>query len=203
MDKIKTLLGTALFDFGGVIVFYALLATLGLRAAIIGTLVFVPLDALRRWKLGIGFPRLYVLSTALVLVFGLIDVFSRHIFMLRYEGAVNRLILAIFFALGARGRSIIEELATQQMPDLSFPHMRRYFGLITASWAVYYLLSAALFLWIGLHVSLVKGVGIRQAIGFGGAAVMALFSFSGEFAMRVFRVLRLMPPDARFPALPG
>lgn len=59
MDKLKRLLGTAAFDFGGVIVFYVLLATLGLRAAIAGTLVFVPIDAYRRHKLKIGFPRLY------------------------------------------------------------------------------------------------------------------------------------------------
>ncbi|MCQ8241492.1 hypothetical protein [Rhizosaccharibacter radicis] len=199
MRIINKLLGTALFDFGGVIVFYALLATLGLRAAIIGTLIFVPIDALRRWKLRIGFPRLYILTTALVLVFGTIDVFSKHVFMLRYEGAVNRLILAVFFALGARGRSIIEELVLQQQPDLSFPFMRRYFSLITASWSVYYLLSAALFLWIGLHTSLVKGVGIRQAIGIGGAVLMALFSFSGPFALTVFQALRLMPRDLKWP----
>ncbi|WP_419727727.1 septation protein IspZ [Lichenicola sp.] len=195
MDRLKRLLGTAAFDFGGVIVFYALMKTLGLRAAIIGTLVFVPIDALRRHTLRIGFPRIYVLSTALVLVFGTIDVFSRQPFMLKYEGAVTETIVGIAFAIGSRGRSIIEELVAQQQPDLRMPHHRRFFQLITRSWAVYYLCMACAFLWVSQHFTLVQAVGIRQVAGLGGAIVMALFSFSGRFAFRLFQALRLLPAD--------
>ena len=34
-----------LFDFGGIVVFYALMYTVGLKAAIAGTIVFVAIDA--------------------------------------------------------------------------------------------------------------------------------------------------------------
>ena len=205
MNGIKRLLGTAAFDFGGVIVFYLLLATVGLRAAIAGTLVFVPLDAWRRHALHIGFPRLYILSTSLVLVFGLIDVFSRQPFMLKYEGAVTETIVGITFAIGSRGRSIIEELVLQQQPDYSIPHMRRFFQLITRSWSIYYLCMACFFLWVSQHFTLVHAVGIRQVSSLIGAMAMALFSFSGRFASRLFQSLGLLPPDdaAAAPSVPS
>lgn len=195
MDSVKKLLGTAAFDFGGVIVFYALLATLGLRAAIAGTLVFVPIDAFRRHALKVGFPRLYILSTTMVLVFGGIDVFSKQPFMLKYEGAVTESIVGVAFLIGSRGRSIIEELVMQQQPDFTHPHRRRFFQLITRSWAVYFLCMAGFFLWVSQHVTLVHAVGIRQVASLVGAAAMALFSFSGGVADRVFQRLGLLPAD--------
>jgi len=201
MDTIKKLLGTAAFDFGGIIVFYILLWLFGLRAAIAGTLLFVPIDAFRRHKLRIGFPRLYVISTTVVLVFGSIDVFSKQPFMLRYEGALTEFILACAFAWGSRGRSIIEELATQQQPDLDFPHMRRFFQLVTRTWAIYYVCMAGFYAWVGQHFSLVHAVAVRQATGIAGAMLLALFSFSGRFAFRVYQRLGLLPPPPR--AMPG
>ena len=196
MDRIKRLLGTAAFDFGGVIVFYLLLATLGLRAAIAGTLVFVPLDAIRRHTLRIGFPRLYILSTAMVLVFGTIDVFSRHPFMLKYEGAVTETIVGVAFAIGSRGRSIIEELILQQQPDFRIPHRRRFFQLITRAWSIYYLCMAGVFLWVSQHFTLIHAVGIRQVASLVGAVAMAAFSFS-PLPHPLFRALGLLPagPD--------
>jgi len=193
MNTIKKLLGTAAFDFGGIIVFYILLWLFGLRVAIGGTLLFVPLDAIRRHTLKIGFPRLYVISTTVVLVFGSIDVFSKQPFMLRYEGALTEFILACAFAWGSRGRSIIEELATQQQPDLDFPHMRRFFQLVTRTWAIYYLCMSGFFAWVGLHYSLVHALAIRQAAGIGGSILLALFSFSGRFAYGVYARLGLLP----------
>lgn len=195
MNAIRKLLGTAAFDFGGVIVFYLLLWILGLRAAIVGTLVFVPFDAYRRHKLHIGFPRLYVLSTAMVLIFGSIDVFSKQPFMLRYEGVVTETIVGIAFAIGSRGRSIIEELVVQQQPDFSLPHMRRFFQLITRCWSIYYFCMAAFFLWVSQHFTLVHAVGVRQVASLIGAFAMALFSFSGGFAFGLFQMLGLLPRD--------
>ncbi len=192
MDRVRALLRSAVFDFGGILVFYALLATLGLRAAIVGTLVFVPLDALRRHTLRIGFPRLYILTTSTVLVFGLIDVFSKQPFMLRYEGAVTEGIIGIAFWIGSRGTSIIEELVMQQQPDLEFPDRRRFFQLITRSWSIYFLCMACLYVWIGRSFSLVHAVEIRQVASLAGALSMGVFSFSGRFAHNLFARLGLM-----------
>ena len=196
MDRVRALLRSAVFDFGGIIVFYALLATLGLRAAIIGTVVFVPLDALRRHALRIGFPRLYILTTSVVLVFGLIDVFSKRPFMLRYEGAVTEGIIGIAFWVGSRGVSIIEELVMQQQPDLEIPNRRRFFQLITRSWSIYFLCMAGLYVWIGQTFSLVHAVEIRQVASLAGALSMAVFSFSGRFAYGLFERLGLMAKPA-------
>ena len=192
MDRVKALLRSAVFDFGGIIVFYALLATLGLRAAIVGTVVFVPLDALRRHALRIGFPRLYILTTSVVLVFGLIDVFSKRPFMLRYEGAVTEGIIGIAFWVGSRGVSIIEELVMQQQPDLEIPNRRRFFQLITRSWSIYFFCMAGFYVWIGQTFSLVHAVEIRQVASLAGALSMAVFSLSGRFAHSLFERLGLM-----------
>ena len=196
MDKIKALLGTALFDFGGIAVFYALLLTLGLRTAIIGTVVFVPIDAFRRHALRIGFPRLYILTTSTVLVFGLIDVFARQPFMLKYEGAVTEGILAVAFWIGSRGRSIIEELVLQQQPDLDMPNRQRFFQLVTRSWAIYFLCMACFYVWVSQNFSLVHAVAIRQVAGIAGALSMGVFSFSGRFAYGLFDRLGLMARTA-------
>lgn len=196
MDGFKKLLGTAAFDFGGVIVFYLLFATIGLRAAIIGTLVFVPLDAARRHWLGIGFPRLYILSTAMVLIFGSIDVFSKTPFMLKYEGSVTETLVGIAFAIGARGKSIIEELVLQQQPDFRIPHRRRYFQLVTATWSLYFFCMAGFYLWVGLHSTLGHAVIIRQVAGIAGSMAMAVFSFSGSFAAGIYKALGLLPREA-------
>jgi intracellular septation protein A len=197
MESLKKLMGTAAFDFGGIIVFYALYASIGLRAAILGTLVFVPIDAVRRHKLRIGFPRLYILSTAMVLVFGSIDVLSKRPFMLKYEGAVTETIVGIAFMIGSRGKSIIEELVLQQQPDLLIPHRRRYFQLITRTWSIYFFCMAGFFLWVGLHATLGHAVAIRQVASIAGSFTMALFSFSGGFARSLFHRLGLLPtgPD--------
>ena len=196
MDRTKRLLSTAWFDFGGIAVFYALLATLGLRAAIIGTVLFVPVDAVRRHALGIGFPRLYILITSTVLVFGLIDVFARQPFMLKYEGAVTESVVGVAFWIGSRGRSIIEELVLQQQPDLEMPNRQRFFQLVTRCWSIYFLCMACFYIWVSQNFSLVHAVAIRQVAGIAGALSMGVFSFSGRFAHGLFERLGLLARTA-------
>ena len=64
MSGLEKILRTGFYDFGGVIVFWALWKLVSLKAAIAGTLVFVALDIWRRRRFGIGFPRLYILTTS-------------------------------------------------------------------------------------------------------------------------------------------
>ena len=186
---------TAAYDFGGIVTFYALYATVGLKAAIAGTLVFVVVDIGRRRHYGIGFPRLYVLTTTLAIVFGLVDLAAKTPFMLKYEWAVSALLVGIFFALGARGRSVIEELVTQQAGEeaMAFDHARRFFQLLTLCWAIYYVLMSGFYLWVGLHFSYAKAIGIRQVAGMVGAGCMALLSLNGKRLYGVFRSLGLIP----------
>ncbi len=186
---------TGAYDFGGIIVFYALLETVGLKAAIAGTLVFVAFDIWRRRRGGIGFPRLYVLTTTLAIVFGVIDLASKTPFMLKFEGAVSALLVGVFFVFGARGCSVLEELLTQQAgaDAIAFPHARRFYQLMTLTWAGYYVLMAGFYLWVGLHFPYLRAIGIRQVAGFVGIGMMMLLSINMMRLYAGFRWIGLIP----------
>ena len=188
---------TGAYDFGGIIVFYALLELVGLKAAIAGTLVFVAVDIWRRRQWGIGFPRLYILTTSLAIVFGAVDLASKTPFMLKFEGAVSAFLVGVFFAVGARGCSVIEELLTQQAgPEaMAFPHARRFYQLMTLTWAVYYVLMSGFYLWVGLHYPYLKAIGIRQIAGFVGIGVMMLLSINMMRLYAGFRRIGLIPAE--------
>jgi hypothetical protein len=62
---------------------------------------------------------------------------------------------------------------------------------------------ACFFLWVSQHFTLVHAVGIRQVSSLIGAMAMALFSFSGRFASRLFQSLGLLPPDEAGPSVPS
>jgi intracellular septation protein A len=174
-----------LFDFGGIVVFYALMYTVGLKAAIGGTLVFVLIDAVRRRVLGLAFPRIYVLSTALVIVFGLIDIFAKTPFMLRWEGVLTNLAVMAFFLAGLRGRPVFQELAEQQSGQLftDAPTLR-LFRVMTVLWALYFLCKAAFDVWTGLTMPLPRALAVRQIAGFAGMAAMVLVTIQAERFLR-------------------
>ena len=186
---------TGAYDFGGIIVFYALLETVGLKAAIAGTLLFVAVDIWRRRRWGIGFPRLYVLTTSLAIVFGVVDLASKTPFMLKFEGAVSAFLVGVFFIFGARGCSVIEELLTQQAgaEALAIPHARRFYQLMTLTWAGYYLLMSGFYLWVGLHFPYLRAIGIRQVAGFVGVGAMMVLSLNMMRLHAGFRRIGLIP----------
>ena len=202
---LRTLLGRAgemirlgAYDFGGIVVFYLLLWTLGLKAAIAGTIVFVIVDFFRRRRLGLGFPRIYVLSSALVLVFGAIDLLSANPFMIKYEGVVTNLVLAGMFALGARGASIIEEAVSQRDPEAlqGRPELRRFFQLLTLLWAGYFVVKAVVYVWIGSAFPIERALEIRSVVGTVSLLAMVGLMTQGRRLFGLFRALRLLPAEA-------
>ncbi len=194
-----------IYDFGGIIVFWALWKLVSLKAAIAGTLVFVAIDVWRRRRFGIGFPRLYILTTSLAIVFGVIDLAAKTPFMLKYEGAVSTFIIAVFFGIGARGRSAIEELMAQQggTASVDFPHARRFYQLLTLTWAVYYLMMSGFYAWVSVHFPYSRAIGIRQIASYVGLAAMVGVSMAGQQLFGAFRRVGLIPhgPDTELLAL--
>jgi intracellular septation protein A len=174
-----------LFDFGGIVVFYALMYTVGLKAAIGGTLVFVVIDAVRRRVLGLAFPRIYLLSTALVIVFGAIDIFAKNPFMLRWEGVLTNLAVMAFFLAGLRGRPVFQELAEQQSGQVftDAPTIR-LFRLMTVLWALYFLCKAVFDVWTSLTMPLPRALAVRQLVGFAGMGLMVLVTMQAEKFLR-------------------
>ncbi len=174
-----------LFDFGGIVVFYALMYTVGLKAAIAGTLVFVIIDAVRRRMHKLGFPKIYVMSTALVIVFGVIDIFAKSPFMLRWEGVLTNLAVMAFFLAGLRGRTVMQELAEQQSgAPVTDAHMLRLFRLMTWLWALYFLAKAVFDVWTGLTMPLGRALAVRQVAGLVGMGAMVLVTVQTEKMLR-------------------
>ena len=191
---ISTVRGAA-FDFGGIIVFYVLLWTAGLKPAIAGTLVFLAIDFVRRRRKGLGFPRIYVLSSALVIVFGFIDLASSSPFMIKYEAPISSFAVGLMFALGARGKSIIEEILEQQAPGAvdEGPEMRRFFQLMTAMWAAYFFLKAGVYLWLGEIMTIERALEVRPIISFASLGVMILICTQGRLLFALCERLHLLP----------
>src|SRR5665213_2059031 len=106
------LLRFALTEFGPLIVFGALAATLGTKAAIAGSLAFIIADALRRYRWRIPATRLYIFSSILTMMFGTIDLFAVTPFMLKYESVITNLATGAAFIIGARGdKPMLQEFA--------------------------------------------------------------------------------------------
>src|SRR5580658_279494 len=115
MSRLAAVARFALAEFGPLIVFWALASTLGVKPAILGSILFIVADAAWRWLRGLTFTRLYLLVSALTLVFGLIDLASTSPFMLKYEAAVSNVATGIMFIVGALGeKPILQEAAEQR-----------------------------------------------------------------------------------------
>jgi pimeloyl-ACP methyl ester carboxylesterase len=90
--SLSRLVSTARFvlaEFGPLIVFWALALTLGVKPAILGSLIAIVADAAWRRRKGVAFTRLYLSTSGLTLVFGAIDLAATTPFMLKYEAAVT------------------------------------------------------------------------------------------------------------------
>ncbi len=187
-------------DFGGLIVFYGLMYTLGLKAAIAGTIVFLAIDAYRRHRMKLGFPRIYVLSGAMAIVFGGIDLLSADPFMIKWEAPITSLVFAGVFFAGARGKSMLEELVEQQGGESMEGRLdfRRFFQLLTLIWAAYFLLKAVVYVWLGEVMPMDRLLEVRPVIGTVSMLLLAGLMTQGRRLFLLFRAIGLLPPkDAR------
>lgn len=195
MQKIKEFLTSSVADFASIAVFYALLYTVGLKAAIAGTMLFLAFDAYRRHRMKLGFPRIYVLSGVMVLVFGGIDLVSDNPFMIKYEAVISSLVIAAIFVWGTRGKSIIEQLVEQQegTPLEGQPDVQRFFQLLTLIWAGYFAAKAAFYFWMGEIMPLDRILELRPIIGTGSMIVMVLLMTQARHLFALLQRLGMLP----------
>ena len=84
---------------------------------------------------GLAFTRLYLLVSALTLVFGFIDLVSTSPFMLKYEAAVSNAATGLAFVAGAHGeKPMIQEFAEQRESFVVTNEVRAFFRLFTLVW---------------------------------------------------------------------
>jgi intracellular septation protein A len=186
--------------FGGLIVFWTLVAVVDVKSAIAGAMAFILLDTLRLWHGGLGFTRLWLLSSALTMVFGAIDLSSAAPFMLAYESVITNAATGLAFVGGASGRkSIMQTLAEQRRgPYPERADIRRFFQIFTLLWAVYFFVKAALYFWAAWTLPLTEAMGVRTLVGPVSLVVLSALSFSqGDRLFALCKRLRLLPaPDA-------
>jgi intracellular septation protein A len=196
MSRLVAVARFALAEFGPLIVFWTLATTLGVKPAILASILFIVADAAWRRLKGLTFTRLYLLVSALTLVFGLIDLASTSPFMLKYEAAISNAATGLVFVAGALGdKPIMQEAAEQRGHSFVVTkEIRAFFRLFTLVWAAYFFLKAALFAWMAWTMPMLEAMALRSVIG--GVSLGLMIAISATQGRRLFflcRRLGLLP----------
>ena len=186
----------ALAEFGPLIVFWSLAATLGVKPAILGSILFIAADAAWRRLKGLAFTRLYLLISGLTLVFGLVDLASTSPFMLKYEAVITNAATGLAFVAGALGeKPIIQEVAEQRGETfVATQEVRGFFRLFTLVWAAYFFLKAAVYFWLAWTMPMLEAMALSSVVG--GVSLGLMIVISATQGRRLFflcRRLGLLP----------
>ena len=172
--------------FGGLLVFWTLVMVVDVKSAIAGAMAFILLDALRLWRGGAGFSRLWLLSSILTAVFGAIDLSSAAPFMLAYEAVFTNAATGLAFLAGMGGdKPMVQVLAEQRSgPYPADDEIRRFFQIFTLLWAAYFFLKAGLYFWAAWTLPLTEAMGVRTLAG--PISLVALTALSVSHGERLF-----------------
>lgn len=200
MSKILAIGKFIAFEFGPLVAFWILALTIGVKAAILGSILVILVDSGLRWRRGLGFTRLYVLTSGLTLVFGAIDLMSATPFMLKYEAVVTNFAVGGVFAIGAFGaKPLLQEVAEQRegQPFPNVPEVRRFFQIFTLFWAAYFFARVALYAWLTWTLPMTEAMAVRSLLGGVSLGLMIALSVTqGRRAFFLLRRLGLLPAPA-------
>jgi intracellular septation protein A len=201
LSPLGSALRFALAEFGPLLAFWALALTLGTKAAIAGSIAFIVVDVIRRWRRRVAPTRLYLFSSTLTVMFGAIDLIAVTPFMLKYESVLTNAATGLAFLVGARGdKPMLQELAERQR-RMTFPEgadVRRFFQLFTLLWAGYFFIKAAFYYWTGAVMPLTEAMAVRSIVG--GVTLGLMIALSVTQGRRLFflcRWLGLLPEVRR------
>jgi intracellular septation protein A len=202
MDKLAAAARFVVFEFGPLAAFWILSTLYDVKVAIVGSILVMAADAVWRKVRGLGFTRLYLLTSGLTLVFGAVDLLSATPFMLKYEAAATNVATGGAFIAGALGdKPLIQEVAEQRRGE-AFPggaEIRRFFQLFTLLWAAYFFVKAGFYCWTAMSFPMAEAMALRSAVG--GASLAAMIALSVTQGRRLFFLCRwlglLPPPDSR------
>lgn len=200
MNKLAAAARFVVFEFGPLVAFWILSYTLGVKAAIVGSIVVIAADAIWRGMRRLAFTRLYLLTSGLTLAFGAVDLMSAQPFMLKYEAAVTNVATGVAFVVGALGdKPLIQEVAEQRQGE-PFPagaEIRRFFQLFTLFWAAYFFVKAGFYCWTAWTFPMAQAMALRSLVG--GVSLGAMIALSVTQGRRLFlfcRWLGILPAPA-------
>lgn len=195
----RTVLGLA-HTFGGLLIFQAVLWTRGAKPAIAASLAYLLLDGIWRLARRQKLPAVWLLSNGLAVAFGIVDLWAKTPFMIRYEGAISNLIVGLLFLAGASGeRPRFMDLAEQGMGrplPRGRPELVAYFRAFAILWAVYSFAKAGLVLWLVTTYPLPKALALRSLIGTATLIPMLGLSFGGRRVFVLCQSVGLFRPRA-------
>lgn len=200
MDRLVAAARFAVFELGPLAAFWILSYAFGVRAAILGSIVVIVVDAIRRRTQGLEFTRLYLLTSGLTLAFGAVDLMSAQPFLLKYEAVATNVATGVAFVVGSLGaRPLIQEVAEQRRggPFPGGAEIRRFFQIFTLVWAAYFFLKAGFYAWTASALPLAQAMALRSLVG--GVSLGAMIALSATQGRRLFllcRRLGLLPAPA-------
>ena len=186
----------ALLELGPLAVFWILLWTVDLKIAIATGVILLLADAAFRYWRGMPITKLYVLSGGLTVFFGAIDLWAQTPFMLQYEDVITSLVIAAVLGWGARGeksmiQGMVEQQATEGFED--GPDIRLFFKFFTLLWAIYFILKAAVYLWLGAILPIEQALTVRPIVGMISLGGMMLASWKAQLLFDFGVKIGLLP----------
>jgi uncharacterized membrane protein len=202
LKRVTALLAWILQSFGPIVVFLVVKAALGLRPAIIASLVWSVLDALYVvvWKRDRPTPFFYF-SVTTTLVFGVVDLYATNPFLFRYEAALTNVLTGLYFgATVFVGKPLIQEFAEKAkgVEDIAKPSARAYLRFLTVVWSGYFFAKALTYYYLAQSdLSYERTALIRAALGpLSLGAMLGGERLLRPLTIRALRALRVIPASA-------
>ena len=168
LNKIKLVIQFGYDNFAPLIVFVVAEHLLGLKPAILLCVIFSIADLALRYFKSLSITSLYLFSTAVGLIFGVIDLNTTNPFIFRYESVATNLLTAGFFGITLfKGKPMIQELAEKFMSaeHASLLHVQQYLRILTMVWTFYFVIKAAIYAVISYRLSIDEALAIRSVFG--------------------------------------
>ncbi len=169
-------------DLGSLGVFLIMRWIVGLKGAILATVLYVVIDLIRRMVIKEKVTRIFWIISLTTIGFGTVDLMVDDPFLLKFEAVLTNLITAFVFASTVSGTPLALEIArtwqTAEIPDRA--DTRQFFRMMTWVWVGYFVVKASVYLWTAIAFDTTMAMVVRVPLGTGSLIVMILFSMQGK-----------------------
>lgn len=182
LPPLRSVVALAVDNFGPLIVFLAVDRLWGLKPAIAASVAFSAFEIARKLSRGEPTTLLFRFTAAMTLVFGTVDLYAQRSFLFKYEACATNVLTGFFFGATLLDRKSILQEYYEKRPDAKPLTADRvvYFRWLTVAWVVYFLVKAAVYLWLARTFSLERAAEIRSTAGAASFYAMLFVSIAGS-----------------------